>query len=254
MPPRYPFPWRIALQLFWDILFKDILRSGQRDFQADALICTGLLSPPLKILNPENIPHCGPALLVTNHYARPGFQAWWIALAISASVPLNIHWMMTDAWIFSGPLTPLSRLVLTRVAQAYGFTATPPMPPHPKEIEERAWAVRRVLAVARTPGAVIALAPEGRDQPGGRIGPLPPGAGRFIEKIVQHCKLIVPIGVYEDDESLCLRFGPAFTLVKAPASLSAKQRDQMIGEQVMAAIAWQLPPYQLSSIFQGDSP
>jgi hypothetical protein len=238
MPLRYPFPWRIALPLFWDVLSGN----ARRSFRADACDCTDLLNPPLKILNAENIPSNGPALLLTNHYTRPGFRAWWIALAISASVPLDIHWMMTNAWTFLGPLKPLSRKVLTRVAQVYGFTATPPMPPQSKETEARAWAARRLLAIARTPGVVIAMAPEGRDQKDGKLGALPPGAGRFIEKITQYCQPIVPIGVYEDDRSLCLHFGPPFALLKAPASLSAARRDQMIGEQVIDAIAQQLPP------------
>ena len=239
MPPRYPFPWRIALLLFRDALF----RPAQRDFHVDARDCTNLLSPPPKILNPKNIPCCGPALLLTNHYSRPGFQAWWIALAISASVPLAVHWMMTDAWTFLGPLTALSRRILTRIARVYGFTTTPPMPPHPKDVAERARAVRRMLAVARTPGALIALAPEGRDQPDGKLGSLPPGAGRFIERIAQHCNPIVPIGVYEDNEALCLCFGPPLTLPKTPAHRSAEHRDQVVGEQVLAAIAEQLPPH-----------
>ena len=239
MPPRYPFPWPIALSLLWDIIFGNTHRS----FKADARTSTALLTPPLKILETGNIPRSRPALLLTNHYARPGFQAWWIALAISASVPLDIHWMMTNAWTFLGPLTPLSRQILTRVARVYGFTPAPPMPPRPKEAEARAWAVRRVLAVARSPGAVIAMAPEGRDQPGGRLGALPPGAGRFIAKISQTCKPIVPIGVYEDEQSLCLHFGPPFELGSTPAPSPSERVNHMVEAQVMAAIAQLLPPH-----------
>lgn len=148
--------------------------------------------------------------------------------------------MMTNAWTFLGPLTPLSHWALTRVARIYGFIATPPMPPDPKDVAARAQAVRCVLEVAHSPGAVIALAPEGRDQPGGLLGPLPPGVGRFIEKITQHCQPIVPIGVYEDDQSLCLRFGPPFALNIA-IQTSADRRDQIVEQQVMASIARQLP-------------
>jgi hypothetical protein len=232
----------------------DIIRLRARAFQQDARTCTNLLSPPLKILNPENIPHHGPALLVTNHYARSGFKAWWIALAISASVPVEIHWMVTDAWTFLGPLTPLSRWVLIRMAYIYGFTAAPAMPPQTKEIEARAWAVRRVLKIARSPGALIALAPEGRDQPNGVLGPFPPGAGRFIEHIAQFCQLIIPIGIYEEADALCLRFGIPFRLQKA-VHASAEERDQLVGRQVLAAIAGLLPAHlrQNSSALQ-DSP
>ncbi|MFN2233296.1 MAG: lysophospholipid acyltransferase family protein [Anaerolineales bacterium] len=237
MLPRYPFPWRIAIPLMWDIIW---LR--ERDFPADARACTGLLSPPLKILNPKNIPAQGPALLVTNHYARPGFQAWWIALAISASVPLEVHWMMTNAWTFLGPLTPLSHWILTRLADVYGFTASPAMPPKPEEIDQRARAVRHVLKISHSPAAVIALAPEGRDQPGGLLGPFPPGAGRFIEKIAQTCQPIIPIGIYEEAGALCLRFGSPFNLPKA-VHTSAEERDQLVGQQVFTAIAGLLPKH-----------
>jgi hypothetical protein len=220
----------------------DIIRLRERNFRSDARICINLISPPLKILNPENIPLQGPALLVTNHYARTGFQAWWIALAISASVPLEIHWVMTNAWTFLGPLTPLSRWVLTRIAHVYGFSAAPAMPPQPNEIEARARAVRHVLEIARSPRAVIALAPEGRDQPGGVLGLFPPGAGRFIEHIAQTCQPIIPIGVYEETDALCLRFGMSFKLKKA-VHASAEERDQFVGRQVLIGIAGVLPAH-----------
>jgi len=237
MPARYPFPWRIAFPLF-----RDALRAGNRSFQADARIAVSLLSSPLKIFNPENIPKHGSALLVTNHYSRPGFQAWWIALAISAAAPVEIHWMMTDAWTFLGPLAPLSHWILTRIAGVYGFTSTPPMPPAEKDLGARARAVRRVLEIARTSSTVIALAPEGRDYPKGILGPLPSGGGRFIEKLATHCQPIVPIGVYEDNESLCLGFGPPIVL-SASSKTTAEVRDQVVGWQVMSAIAQQLPPH-----------
>lgn len=104
MPPCYPLPWRIALPLVWDAL-----RAQPRSFQADARYAVERLSPPLKILNPENIPARGPALLLCNHYTRPGLPAWWIPLSISAAVPLEIHWMITNALTYLGPFTSLSR-------------------------------------------------------------------------------------------------------------------------------------------------
>lgn len=237
MSPRYPIPWRIGLVLFWDAL-----RSNSRSFRADSHTCISLLSPPLQIINPENIPGSGPCLLITNHYSRPGFQAWWIALAISAALPIEIHWMMTNAWTFLGPLTPFSQWTLSRIARVYGFTSSPPMPPRPQDMEARARAVRQVLKISRSSAAVIALAPEGCDHPGGILGPFPPGAGRFIEKLVIHLQRIVPVGVYEDDQALCLRFGPAFELKPAPQQ-SAEIRDQAISQQIATTLARQLPPH-----------
>lgn len=237
MPLRYPFPWRLAFPLFWDAL-----RVGSRSFQADARTCVNLLTPPLKIINPENIPTHGPSLLIANHYSRPGFQAWWIALAISAVVPMKVHWLMTNAWTFLGPLTPLSQWALNRIARVYEFTTSPPMPPKPKDVNARAIAVRRILEISRSPDAVIALAPEGRDHPGGILGTFPPGVGRFIEKLAVHCQPIVSIGVYENEQSLCLNFGSSFELNPAPQR-SAEIRDLVTSQQVAVALARQLPPH-----------
>ena len=116
------------------------------------------------------------------------------------------------------------------------------MPPTEKDVEARARAVRRVIEVAREPEAVIALAPEGRDYPKGILGPLPSGVGRFIEKLATHCQPILPIGVYENDESLCLSFGPPIVLPTS-SKTTAQVQDQIVGWQVMSAIAQQLPPH-----------
>jgi 1-acyl-sn-glycerol-3-phosphate acyltransferase len=236
MLPRYPLPWRLALSLL-----RDALRSGTRSFRTDSRTCTNLLSPPPKILNLENIPTRGPCLLVMNHYARPSFPAWWIALGISAAMPVEVHWMMTNAWRHLGPLEPFSRWLFPRLAHVYGFTPTPPMPPDPRDLEARARAVRRVLQVARSPEAMIGLAPEGRDHPEGILGPPPPGVGRFIHQLSRHCQRITPIGVYEDEDSICLDFGPVFELPPLPAESSANECDHLVSQQVMREIARQLP-------------
>lgn len=154
-PSRYPFLWRTSL-----LLLRDALLQRQRSFRSDAIACVDLLPFTPKISNPENIPKSGPCLLVMNHYARPGFPAWWIALGISAAVPFEIHWMMTAAWTHMGPLEPVTRWLFPRLAGVYGFTTTPPMPPDPTEVEARARAVRQVLGYARgTQSPVIGLAP-----------------------------------------------------------------------------------------------
>ncbi|MBC8506129.1 MAG: 1-acyl-sn-glycerol-3-phosphate acyltransferase [Anaerolineales bacterium] len=237
MPLQYPFPWKIGL-----LLLRDALLLRQRNFREDNLEIVKLLHPLPNILNKDNIPNSGPALLVTNHYSHPGFPAWWIAIGITASVPLDIHWLMTAGWTHLKGLQTLTRWFFPRVAQVYGITATPPMPPKPEETESRAKAVRQALRYARqSPAPVIGLALEGRDHPGGILAPPPPGAGRFVGKLASHCKRIVPIGVYEDKESLCVNFGPSSKL-KIPPGLSADQRDRTVSKLVMRAIAQQLPP------------
>ena len=177
-----------------------------------------------------------------NHYSRPGFDAWWIALGVSAVVPVEIHWMMTNAWNHLGLLAPVTRWLFPRLAQVYGFTTTPPMPPAPEDVGSRFRAVRRVIEEARSPGAVIGLVPEGRDYPDGILRQPPPGVGRFIHQLAKHCQRIVPIGVYEDAENLCLNFGPSYTL-SIPSKLTAGARDYQVAQQVMQSVACQLPPH-----------
>ena len=120
---------------------------------------------------------------------------------------------MTAAWTSDGSfksnvLAEVSRRLFPRLACDVRFHAMPPMPPRPSEAEARARAVRQVLAVAkRQPAPVLALAPEGRDTPGGRLGRPPAGAGRFLILLSQLGYPIYPLGVYEAGGCLCLNFG-----------------------------------------------
>src|SRR3990170_3691208 len=95
MPPKYPLPWRLVLKALPDFIFQ-----RSRSFRADSKTCVDMLAPKLQIIGQANIPQAGPALVTVNHYSRPGFRAWWLPLAISASVPVEIHWVMTAAWRF----------------------------------------------------------------------------------------------------------------------------------------------------------
>lgn len=228
------------------MLLRDAVLLRPRSARADSIACIRTLNPQPKIIQPENIPASGPSLLVMNHYTRAGFQAWWIAMGISAVVPTDIHWLMTSAWTFSENkylqnFTPATRWFFSRVTRVYGFTTTPPMPPDPDHVEERARSVRQVLTFAReSDQPVIGIAPEGSDQPGGILGTPPPGVGRFIKQLAKHCKRIIPIGVYEDDNRLNISFGEPFEL-EITANHAADQIDRDVSRQVMCAIAKQLP-------------
>ena len=220
--------------------------SQQRSFRADALRCVAQARLPLQVTGGENIPASGPGLLTLNHYSRPGFQAYWMALAVSSVVPSEIHWTMTAAWTYDGSLksyllAEASRRLFPRLARTYDFTSMPPMPPRPSEAEKRARAVRQVLAVAkRQPSSLLALAPEGQDMPGGRLGRPPAGAGRFLILLAQPGYLFYPVGVYEEGSRLCLNFGPAYIL-EVPPDLTRDESDCYAGEAVMQAIACLVP-------------
>lgn len=217
-----------------------LLLRRSRSFRADAIRSIQTLGTRPKIIHSQNIPQQGPGLLVTNHYTRPGFDTWWIALGISAAVPVEIHWMMTNGWNHFGSLGRVTRWLFPKLAGVYGFTPTPPMPPDPAEVADRARAVRQVLKAARRPGVLIGLAPEGRDQPGGVLGEPPPGSGRFVRQLMKNCRQIVPVGVYEDGEGLCLSFGPKIEWATSLESTSSNN-DEWVARRMMAAIAQQLP-------------
>lgn len=220
---------------------------NQRSFRQDALRLNADL--PLRIQGAENIPQAGPALIVMNHYHRPGFQAFWISLAISAVVPAEIHWTMTGAWTNDG--TPgawlralLSPLFLPRLARLYGFTSMPPMPPRPFETVARAAAVRHLLRAARQkPAPIWGLAPEGQDNLLGGLMRPHPGVGRLMALIAEMGCPIIPVGVFENELHLCLNFGQGFQLA-VPPGLTTTELDQCAADQVMRSIARLLPGEQ----------
>jgi len=156
---------------------------------------------------------------------------------------------MTSAWTYPDALrarvvTPLTRIFFRRLAQVYGFTSMPPMPPDPQEVEARARAVRQVLEhVHRAERPLIGLAPEGRDapkdQPGALIDP-PPGVGRFVLQLTRLGLPISPAGVFEADSGLCIRFGQAYGL-EIPQGIKAEERDRRASREVMVRIANLLP-------------
>jgi hypothetical protein len=180
-------------------------------------------------------------LITANHYSARDFQAWWIAIIISALVPANIHWVVTSGWEDSGWLTGFTHWLFPRGARILGFTSMPAMPPDPAEAEQRALAVRKVLRYARlSTQPVIGLVPEGGDTPGGILGMLPPGAGRFMHLLSQSCPLMLPVGVWKDGGCINLKFGSLYQL-EVPAGLSAHERDKLVGDNVMHQIALCLP-------------
>jgi hypothetical protein len=241
--PQYSYPAFLINELASDALF-----GRHRSFREDAVACIARLAPPLQVLGKENIPSSGPCLLTFNHYSRPDFNAWWIALAVASQLPMDAHFIMTSELTTPGKRyspggMPLTRWVLKRVAEVYGFISMPPMPPREKDVEMRARAVREVLSYAeRTKHPVICLAPEGADMPGGRLTYPPSGAGRFMLQLSGKGLKVVPVGVCEQDCCLCVRFGAAYAL-SVTGKMSSDEKDRAAAKVVMENIARLLPPH-----------
>jgi hypothetical protein len=243
MYPRYTYPPFAFLRLAPNVLF-----SGQRSFRHDGQLCIELLEPPLRVLGAENIPQGGPCLITFNHYYRPNFNAWWMALALAATLPVDIHFVMTGELTWPGKwYAPLgmagSRWLLRRFSKVYGFTTTPPMPPRPRDVEARAKSVREFLSYARKhPQAILGLAPEGGDNtPTGELARPASGAGRFVLLLAAQGFPILPVGVFEEAGEFCLRFGTTYRL-QVSQGLSPDEKDWAAAQTVISAIAAQLPP------------
>ena len=243
MYPHYSYPLRAIPGLAADTLL-----GRHRSFRADAVACLARLEPPPRVLGKENIPHSGPCVLTFNHYYRPGFGAWWLALAIASVAPVEMHWIMTGELTYPGKwYAPLgmagSRWLLKRVSRTYEFTTMPPMPPRPRDVEARARAVREVLShIKEHPDAILGLAPEGSDQPSGRLSWPASGAGRFGLLLAGRGLRFVPVGAYEAEGALCLSFGSAYKL-SLPRGLSPDEKDRQAAKVIMQNIARQLPSH-----------
>ena len=241
MPQTYPRPWSLVPGLVGAMIAR-----RQRSFHRDAQAAVHLLKPPLEIRGREHIPASGPFLLTINHYGRLGFPSWWLTMAPSSALPVEVHWIMTGAWIFldrwyTGLVRDFTRWLFRQVAGVYGFYNMTPIAPYSNDVEERARSVRRVLEYAhRTTQPVIGLAPEGRNHPDAVLGPLPPSAGRFIARLANACQVILPAGIFEEDGRLCVHFGAPY-LLETPAGLSGDALDEHVGQVVMRAIAHLLP-------------
>jgi hypothetical protein len=241
--PNYSYPPRFIVALARDIL---LLR--KRDFHKDAQACIARLIPPLNIVGSENIPQHGPCVITVNHYHREGFGAQWFALAISAVVPINVHWIMTGEFTYPGKWYEVlgtigSKVLLRRIAQIYDFSTMPPMPPREKDIAARATAVRSVLDyIKHAKDPILGLAPEGYDppNPAGVLSRPPSGVGRFGLLLSQAGLKFIPVGIYEADRKFHIHFGTRYELT-IPRNLSSDEKDRQASQIMMDHIARRLP-------------
>jgi len=226
----------------------DVILLRPRDFHKDAKACIENLKPSLQVFGGENIPQQGSCVITVNHYHRSGFGAQWIALAIAALVPINMHWIMTGEFTYPGKWHETmgsigSRILLRRIAYIYGFTTMPPMPPRAKDVEARAASVRAVLEyVRRAKDPILGLAPEGYDLPGpeGVLTRPATGLGRFGLLLSKAGLKFVPVGAYEANGVFYVHFGESYEL-NIPRHLLPDEKDNQASQIIMENIARLLP-------------
>jgi hypothetical protein len=241
MKSHYPFPWTIIPDLVSAAIKKET-----RTFRFDSGKLITRISPPVVIIDAFNNPFEKPYLLTVNHYAHPGFSIMWAVIAISAYIPVDVHWIMTNAWVYPNPvqkmvLKPLSHIILSEIARIYKFSSMPPMPPSAADVTNRAVSIRKVFDFVRnTKLPVIGMAPEGRDMPYGVLGWPPPGTGRLILELSKRGLSIMPVGASEEENALHIRFGEPYEL-DILDGLSTTDLDRHISHTIMRQIANNIP-------------
>jgi len=248
--PDYVVPWGLA-----PAIAASVVLGRRRSFSADARRMVRCFKPQPRIEDAGYIPPGGPFVLVTNHYYKPGYHAWWGVAAIAATIAERrpggpeMVWMLANRWTYTNTLqsrviTPLTHWVFTRLARTYGFISTPPMPRQETYTEEGAQSVRQILGLYDTSAVhsrpAIGVAPEGRDSEDGGLLEPPLGTGRLLLHLARRGLRLLPVGVAEISGSLTLRFGPMFVLNPWPG-LDKHERDRRASAQVMLAIGRLLP-------------
>ncbi len=231
-----------------------MLLGRPRGAVADAARFLAPPSPPPRALGQENIPAQGPVLMVVNHYARPGLDAWWPAILATwglgqARPQTPVRWLMVSEWAwptwqYRYVITPVTRWAFGRLARLYDLILTPPVLNHHYPPAQGAAAVRRFQALARraaSEGHVLAMAPEGREGPLGALTFLPPGTGRFLLLLARSGMPFLPAAISEDPPGqLLVRFGPVFHLPQ-PTGSGKVAADDWAASQVMGRLAALLP-------------
>lgn len=239
--PKYSYPPGRFVRAAWDLLLLH-----PRDLQQDAKACVEHMKAELRVMGEENIPRRGNCVLTINHFHRPGLGAQWIALAVTALVPLSVRWVVTGELMCQGKWyqaagSRASRIFLRRLADLYGLITMPPMPPRPEDVDARARAVRAILAYVRqAQEPVLGISPEGYNSPQGVLTRPATGFGRFALLLSRAGMRFIPVAGYEAAGVFHVHFGKAYEL-ELLSQLSTGERDEQGRQIVMQKIACLLP-------------
>ncbi len=219
------------------------LTGRRRSLHDDAVRLSAQLRPPIRYEGLEHIRLQKPYVVMVNHYARPGFSTPWIALGISAVLPAEVTWIMSNEWLFEGNpfafvLRPLMRFVLRSITLAYGLVPMPTMVQGYSTPQERMIGVREAIErVREDPNCILGITPEGMDSPNGKLMLPPTGVGRFMLHLSEMGLPILPAAVFEADGCLHVHFGEPSHLEVA-GGLSSLATDLAAREWIMQRIAY----------------
>jgi 1-acyl-sn-glycerol-3-phosphate acyltransferase len=240
--PKYLVPWpRLA------VMSACMAFGIRRSFTQDGIAFMRTnRSRPRRIEGIEHVPREGPFIIVMNHLSRRGLRPFHCAMAIAEAIEAvrpgaaEIHWAFTSEYVDLriGPLTVpvwLLRWIFGRVARMYGLVT---IARREELVMGRATALRQMARiVTREP---IGMTPEGLESNGILIRPQP-GTGLFLASVEGHRAPLLPVGLFEDGDTLCVRFGPPFR-INLPRGVDRAEQDRAASDLVMLAIGRQLPP------------
>jgi 1-acyl-sn-glycerol-3-phosphate acyltransferase len=203
------------------------------------------------------IPLEGRFVVVGNHYERPGLWMAWPAMLVSYTVAQvtgrEVRWIAIQEWeAFSLWGIPIPRgwirRLFRRAFATYGIIAMAP-PDAPRS--SRAASIRSAVEELRG-GETLGLMPEGTVGTTPELLEAREGAGSFLLLLAASSARLLPVGIYEEGESLVAQFGEPFEL-KPPPQLSREAGDSWARDETMKAIRNLLPP-QLWGAYRDDGP
>jgi 1-acyl-sn-glycerol-3-phosphate acyltransferase len=239
LAPRYRLPITRLLQAAGYMLV-----NRPRNIGSDFRFLIHRLPRGSSVEGSEHLPETGPYLLVANHYERPGLWMGWSGIVAARAVYEHrrgrLRWIAIAEWedyrIGFVPVPPLiTRALFGRFFDVFGFIA---MEPESAGARQRAEGVRRALK-AMEDGDIVGIFPEGD------IGETPAmiqaqrGSGSFVLAL-SRLGPVVPVGLYESDGRLCVRFGPAIEM-EPLRRVERGLRDEAVTQRVMSAVAGLLP-------------
>ena len=240
-PSRYEFP---RPELAW--LGVHLLFGWQRSLLRDCQTFLRTNPYPRRVEGIGHVPAAPPFVLVANHYARPGLRSYHCGVVVTGliaqarpAVP-HIRWVITSEWfgrrLGPVPIPPsLYRWTFRRAARVYGLAM---MPRRAGEVVARAAVLRDIVRALKR--EAVGLMPEAGGS--GTLRQPLEGSGLFVHSLARRGVPVIPVGLWDDGDTLVVSFGPP--LAVAAAGEDRREQDRVAGEQMMVAIGRLLPERQ----------
>jgi 1-acyl-sn-glycerol-3-phosphate acyltransferase len=240
-PSRYEFP---RPQLAW--FGVHLLFGWQRSFLRDCQTFLHTNPYPRRMEGIDHVPAAPPFVVVANHYARQGLRPYHCGMIVTGliaqarpAVP-HIRWVITSEWygrrLGPVPVPPsLYRWTFRRVARVYRVAI---MPRRASEVVARAAVLRDIVRALQR--EAVGLMPEAAGS--GTLRQPLEGSGLFVHSLGKRGVPVIPVGLWDDGDTLVASFG--LPLALAPAGRDRVEQDRSASEQMMVAIGRLLPERQ----------